>query len=220
MPGRDGAVSDSKNAAIERILELLEVVSPSARIVSPLAHLMRDPNPRLRAGAALLIGRRVQNSRLAEECLRQERDARVRANAVESQWGASGASAGEMLWSAAKDPNNRVMGNALLGLYRLRDQGALAPILNMAADTRPLFRATAAWTMGQTADPRFLPALEKLARDLYASVPNNAAKAIALIPESGKTQGRLQLRTLRREEVPDGQRRQFIQALGPEGLPL
>src|SRR5260370_19854081 len=32
LPGRDGAVSDSANsAAIERILELLDVVSPSAR---------------------------------------------------------------------------------------------------------------------------------------------------------------------------------------------
>jgi hypothetical protein len=221
LPVRGGTVSDIANSAtIERILELLEAVSTSAKIVNPLAYLMRDPNPRLRAKAALLIGRRVQNTRLAEECLQNQGDARVRANAVESLWGMNSAAASDVFRSAAKDPNNRVKGNALLGLYRLRDQGAIAPILAMAADPRPPFRATAAWTIGQTADPRFLPVLKKLARDLYASVRNNAAKAIPLLPERCQTPDRLQLRTLWQEEVPDGQCRQYIQAFRPEGEPL
>ena len=109
------------------------------------------------------------------------------ANAVESLWGASAPSVSEVLLAAANDSNNRVAGNALVGLYRLRDQSAIPRISRMAADSRPQFRATAAWTMGQTGDPRFLPALEKLTRDLYASVRKNAAKAIALIPKGAKT---------------------------------
>ena len=216
LPVREAANS----ATIERILDLLEAVSTSPKIVNPLAYLMRDPNPRLRSKATLLIGRRVQNTRLAEGCLKHQGDSRVRASAVESLWGVSSAAVGEVFRSAAKDLNNRVKGNALLGLYRLGDQGSIASILAMAADPKPLFRATAAWTMGQTADPRFLPTLEKLARDLYASVRKNAAKAIALMPERGKTQDRLELSALRREEVQDGRCRQFIQAIGPEGEPM
>src|SRR5258708_31124382 len=64
LPSRDRALTDPADCAtIERVLELLEVVSFCARIVPPLARLLGDPNPRLRAKAALLLGRRVQNSR-------------------------------------------------------------------------------------------------------------------------------------------------------------
>ena len=59
LPGRDRALTDPTDCAtIERVLELLEVVSFCARIVPPLARLLGDPNPRLRAKAALLLGRR------------------------------------------------------------------------------------------------------------------------------------------------------------------
>jgi hypothetical protein len=177
----------SEIAAIERVLDLLEAASTGARIVPALALLMRDPNPRLRARAALLIGRRVRNSGIVEACLGHE-DARVRANAIESFWGDNTASVRRSLQSAAKDSNNRVVGNALLGLYRQHDREAIEGILTMAADSRPAFRTTAAWTMGQTSDAVFLPALEKLARDLYASVRNNASKSMAQIRDNAHTQ--------------------------------
>src|SRR5260221_1298871 len=159
LPGRDRALTDPADCAtIERVLELLEVVSFCARIVPPLARLLGDPNPRLRAKAALLLGRRVQNSRLIEICLQQE-DPRVRANAIESLWSGANASSTGVLRSAAKDTTNRVVGNALWGLYQLQDRSAASLIIAMGADPRPSFRASAAWTMGQTADPRFLPSL-------------------------------------------------------------
>ena len=217
LPGRNSTLSNTSNyATIERVLELLEVVSKSARIVPPLAHLMSDPNPRLRAKAALLIGRRVGNSRLAEGFLQQE-DPRVRANAVESLWGDTASSAGSVLRLAAKDANNRVVGNALIGLYQLQDRSAVGQILAMSVDRSPLFRTTAAWAMGQTSDPRFLPALEKLARDLFASVRKNASKAIEGIRARTTTATRLELQVLRRRDTPGGRLSLSIQALGPEG---
>jgi HEAT repeats len=220
LPGREATVSNAENiATIERVLELLEVVSTCARIVPPLAHLMRDPNPRLRAKAALLIGRRVRNSSLAESCLQQE-DPRVRANAIESLWGGTAAATASVLWAATKDTNNRVAGNALLGLYQLQDQNIIGRILAMASDARPLFRATAAWTMGQTSDPRFLPALGRLAHDLYASVRKNASKAMEHVQAHTKTPVSLQLQVLRRREIPGDGRSASIQALGPGGEPL
>src|SRR2546423_406106 len=58
MPRPDSAAD---HATIERVLTLLEAVSSSARIVPALAHLLHDSNPRLRAKATLLIGRRARN---------------------------------------------------------------------------------------------------------------------------------------------------------------
>jgi hypothetical protein len=220
LPGRNAPLSDPANSATaERVLELLEVVSSGARIVPKLAPLLRDANPRLRAKAALLIGRRVGNSSLAESCLRQQ-DPRVRANAIESLWGGTASSAGSVLQVAAKDTNNRVAGNALLGLYQLQDPNAVGQILAMAADPRRLFRATAAWTMGQTSDPRFLPSLNKLARDLYASVRKNATKSRDSIQDLTNTETSLQLQVLRQRGAAHRRRRVSIQALGPEGEPM
>lgn len=184
LPGRSHAALDPSNGPIvERLLELLEAVSKCARIVPALSHLLNDPNPRIRAKAALLMGRRVKNTQLAESQMR-ELDPRVRANAIESLWGEKAAAASSVLWWAAKDKNNRVVGNALLGLYQAREKEAIPSILAMAADSAPLFRATAAWVMGQTADSCFLPVLEKMSRDLYASVRTNAAKSMANIRQS------------------------------------
>jgi HEAT repeat protein len=74
-----------------------------------------------------------------------------------------------------------VAGNALFGLYELQDEKVIPHIIGMAGHLKPLFRSTAAWTMGQTRDPQFLPVLEKLSRDLYASVRKTASKAIERI---------------------------------------
>lgn len=181
LPGRNSDVSDAIPA--ERVLELLDAVPQSARIVAPLAHLIHHPNPRLRAKVTLLMGRLVRSARALEERLK-EADPRVRANAIESLWGERAAWVADVLWRAVKDPNNRVAGNALYGLYRSQGSESVAPfIVQMAAHREPAFRATAAWIMGQTGDPQFLPALEKLACDLYALVRKNAANAVRSIRE-------------------------------------
>lgn len=48
-----------------------------------------------------------------------ESDPRVRANAIESLWGVDSPEARTLLSFATNDANNRVVGNALLGLYHL-----------------------------------------------------------------------------------------------------
>jgi hypothetical protein len=53
--------------------------------------------------------------------------------------------------------------------------------MSMATHEKPKFRATAAWTMGQTGDAQFLPVLEKLTHDLYAPVRESAARGIQQI---------------------------------------
>jgi hypothetical protein len=181
LPGRGSVTCDGANAVVaERALEILDAISASMRLVPMLAHLIGHPNPRLRAKISKLVGRTIRNARALEERL-NEVDPRVRANAVESLWGEKAPWAPTLLWKATHDVNNRVAGNALFGLYDLQDEKVIPHIVSMAEHPKPLFRSTAAWTMGRTGDKQFLPALEKLTRDLYALVRKNARKAIEQI---------------------------------------
>jgi HEAT repeat protein len=100
---------------------------------------------------------------------------------VESLWGEKEPWAARLLWKALEDPNNRVVGNALFGLYKLRDENVIPHILSLGQHPVPIFRSTAAWTMGHTGDPQFLPALAKLKCDLYASVRKATSHAIEKI---------------------------------------
>jgi hypothetical protein len=181
LPGRGVEDSDpAKIHAAERILELLDAISVSNRVVPMLAQMVQHPNARLRAKVSLLIARWTRNIRAAEDRL-DESDSRLRANAVESLWGDKTGRTASLLWRAAKDVDNRVVGNALFGLYELKDQNAVAHILDMAGHEKPRFRATAAWTMGQTGDPQFLSVLEKLTHDLYAPVRKSAIRGMERI---------------------------------------
>lgn len=181
LPGRGSDHADPANALLsERVLEVLGSISVSNRVVPMLAHLIQHPNARLRAKVSLLIARWTRNVRMAEDRL-EETDARVRANAIEALWGDKTSRASSVLWRAVNDVDNRVVGNALFGLYELRDQKIIPYILTMAAHEKPKFRATAAWTMGQTHDPQFLPALETLSHDLYAAVRKCATRAMGQI---------------------------------------
>jgi HEAT repeat protein len=188
LPGRGSDNSDPANALTsERVLELLGAISVSNRVVPMLAHLIQHPNARLRAKVSLLIARWTRNVRMAEDRL-EESDARVRANAIEALWGDKTSRATSVLWRAVNDVDNRVVGNALFGLYELRDQKIIPYILKMAAHQKPKFRATAAWTMGQTHDPQFLPALEALTHDLYAAVRKSASRAMGQIRKAEDTE--------------------------------
>ena len=181
LPGRGTENCDGpKGLVAERALEVLETISVSGRLVPMLAHLTGHPNPRLRAKISKLVGRTVRNSRALEERL-NEVDPRVRANAVESLWGEKEPWVSRLLWKATHDVDNRVAGNALFALYDLPDEKVIPHIVNMGEHPKPLFRSTAAWTMGRTGDPQFLPVLDKLTRDLYAFVRKNARKAIMQI---------------------------------------
>jgi HEAT repeat protein len=180
LPGRGSENCDIRAEVAQRVLEILGAISTGTRIAPLLAHLTGHPNERLRAKVLKLIGYRVRNVRLVEERLK-EADPRVRANAVESLWGEKELWAARLLWKAVEDANNRVIGNALFGLYDLGDEKIVPHILRMGEHPTPLFRSTAAWTMGHTGDPQFLPALEKLNRDLYAAVRKAASRAIEKI---------------------------------------
>ena len=77
-------------------------------------------------------------------------DPRLRANAVEGLWGVETEEARELMLAALHDASNRVVGNALYGLYAMGESVSLAETIKLAAHPLPVFRATAAWVMGET----------------------------------------------------------------------
>jgi len=110
-----------------------------------------------------------------------ESDPRVRANAIESLWGVDSPEARTLLNFAANDANNRVVGNALLGLYHLGESSVLADVVRLAGHESALFRSSAAWVMGEAGDPRFTEALRPMISDPDAKVRKRAFAALAQI---------------------------------------
>jgi hypothetical protein len=163
------------SAAAHRILSILEQTSAVRRLGPMLVQLLRVPDPAIRSKVALLMGRGNQAVRWALA----DRDPRVRANAVESLWGVDSKEARRVLWDMARDPNNRVTGNALLALHKLGEPAAKAALTEMCRHESPRFRTTAAWVMGQTQDAAFLETLRQLEVDPDENVRRNARLALA-----------------------------------------
>ena len=80
-----------------------------------------------------------------------------------------------------EDPHNRVAGNALLALYRLGNASSIAGLARMASDEREKHRATAAWAIGETGDPRFTAELSRLMADADPSVRAPAHRSMVRI---------------------------------------
>jgi HEAT repeat protein len=191
-----------------RILEVLAAIADGSRILPVLIQVLRQPDPRLRSKAALLVGRTNKSAQWVEQFL-WEPDARVRANSVEALWGEETGPVRAVFLAAMKDRNNRVLGNALLGLHRLGDASAIRSILQMATHAAPAFRATAAWTMGQTGDPRFLHCLAQMVGETNSVARRNVFRAIARLNKA--VSGRAQAPALRvalgqTSSLPDGMR--------------
>jgi hypothetical protein len=150
-----------------RILDILAALSCSNMVVRREAELMAHSDAHVRSKAIRIIasirkGRSWAVSRLSD-------DSRIQANAVEALWSANDENCDGIFAVASRSHNNRVAGNALIGLYRRSDVTCIAGIMAMATHADPVYRSTGAWAMGQTEDPRFLPFLA----DAFANAPAN-----------------------------------------------
>jgi hypothetical protein len=166
-----------------RVMEILSEISNGTRILPSLMRLLRHSSPYVRSKAVKLVGRGSQSVKWVRARL-VESDPRIRANAVEALWGVDTEDARELLQSAARDGNNRVAGNAMIALYRLGEAGVIPELLSMGEHVSALFRATAAWVMGESGDPRFTECLGKLLREPNATVRARALAALGRIKNS------------------------------------
>ena len=90
-----------------------------SRMMASMLRLLRHPNPYLRSKAVKVVGRGSKSPKWVRQRL-ADPDPRIRANAIESLWSVDNAEARSLLhFAAAEDGHNRVVANALLGLYYL-----------------------------------------------------------------------------------------------------
>lgn len=160
-------------------------------MIPVLRQLSRHPNPHVCSKASLLLGRLHQNQNWVSYWVQgvlQDPDPRVRANAVESLWKVDSPKAREILLTALKDSHCRVVANALIGLYHLGDRGAAIQMRAMIRHSSAAFRAAAAFGIGETLDPQFLPALSSSMQDDDPGVRRNVFKAMMRIQKKSRSQ--------------------------------
>jgi hypothetical protein len=145
-------------ARVLRILDVLEAASAQPRFYLFQSDLMSYPDSVVRSKSAFLIACSSKSVALVGKLLLDE-DVRVQANAVEALWNFDAGEARSLLETAARSRTARVAANALVGLYRIGDLASLRMLFHMAGQDNPALRTSAAWAMGETGDPRFLPFL-------------------------------------------------------------
>lgn len=176
-PARSEDIAGLGTAPILRLLDILQEISNGPRLIAVLGHLAVHPNPQIASKAALFLGRRIHNPNWTSR-LNNSADARMRANAIEALWGRNVHWARHTFLDALTDENNRVVGNALLGLHLLGERDFRGRVTLMLADSRPPFRSTAAWVMGRSGDTSFLPLLQQAMNDPEGIVRSTAMRAL------------------------------------------
>ena len=158
----EGAGSGGEVSSREPLMKLLDACRGGATTIPPLA-----------GGAGELLDSFLERL--------EDRDERVRANAVEALWESPLPWAREVFARAEADLNPRVVANALVGIYLDGDLDALHRLLLLAGDADPSNRASAAWALGRIADPRGLPRLRQLLSEPPGAVSRNALAAMRRI---------------------------------------
>jgi hypothetical protein len=176
----DDGLTRLSSSAAGRLMEVLDTVSDGNRLMPSLLRLMRVADPQIRSKAVLMIGRASRSVQWVRSRL-SDPDPRTRASAVEALWGTEGADVRDLLRAASNDSNNRVAGNALFALYGMGETSTISDLLKMAAAPAAMFRATAAWAMGETGDRRFADVLARMMCDTNSVVRKRAFTALGRV---------------------------------------
>lgn len=188
--GPDGSagISAEEPAWGLRFLSIVGGQGSNVRVVSLLYRLLKHPNATIRSKATAMIGKVSPPFNWLEEQAVTETDERVRANGLEALWRPGiPEHLRSLLWSAVENPSNRVVGNALLGLYRQGDSACVPAIAAMIMHPQERFRATAAWVIRETGDDRFRQYLLPLLEDPSDLVKRNAGQALERMQERSDT---------------------------------
>lgn len=187
---------------------LLEVLAESDRleqIIPTLDPLRESGDPKVRSKMALLVGRAARAQSWIK-LLREDPDARVRANAIESLWSQGGAFAAVCYELGIRDEHQRVVANSLVGMYLLGDPRSISLLAGMAEHPEKTFRGSAAWAMGETRDGRFVPVLWRMRRGGDPELAEIAASSCEkiLLAQATSTRTAVEIHPLGAYRAPDG----------------
>ena len=144
----------------------------------------------LRSKAALVVGERCDREYFFERSMKDS-DVRVVANVIEALWGRQTDFAKSFLKRGLDYPDNRVVVNAAIGLYKIEDPIGLATLIGFLNNPEPDTRARAAWALGEICDggPMWsstgvIDKLKRLQKDTEESVRLNATAALEKMTEA------------------------------------
>jgi hypothetical protein len=164
--------------AILRAMSLVPGLGDYSILIPWLRKLCDHTDRRVKSRAVKLLCEVRPNKALVERQLLSN-DPRVRANAIEALWASRSPDSIALFQVAASDPNHRVVGNALIGLYLQGHPSALAKMIEASQSPDPLFRAAMAWCFGFIRDERCIPLLEGLLKDPSIVVRKRAERSLA-----------------------------------------
>ncbi len=180
--------ADLEEYFILRALQIVEDLSAGGRTMPILSRLSTHPSGKVQSKITRMFSRDKDFSKWLPQYL-EHPDPRVRANAIESAAIADTPVTRSLLRSFLADPNNRVVGNALLALYRLGERDTIQLLMAMAAFESSAFRATAAWVMGETGDPVFREKLQLMRQQEKGIVWTNVMRALNRIARAPRPEG-------------------------------
>ena len=157
----DQILTDFGPGERQDLLEILSQTRVRLEVISRLAPVLRDPNPRVHSKMALLMARVAPDGEWVSEGM-ADSDPRVRANVVEALWNQKSEFANRLFHRASEDAHHRVSANATYGLYLQGDPAALAKIRHLLLGSDGLARRAGLWLVERTKDPRYLSMLGKL----------------------------------------------------------
>ena len=163
-----------------RVLRLLAEISQNNRTLSLLIHALREASADIRAMAGRLFAQHCQNELFIENALKDP-DPRVRASAMDGLGFRSSKELPSILLTAFSDSSPDVKAHAVLAAHRLGDSRVPQWMNEFAKHPLTDFRVRAAWVLGETEDPNWLPLLQQLTKDPDSRVPAEAEKAIRKI---------------------------------------
>ncbi|MBI4864089.1 MAG: HEAT repeat domain-containing protein [Candidatus Riflebacteria bacterium] len=135
----------------------IEAVRALARIgdeafAPTIAALAASDQPRIRATVASALGHVYsQEIREAVVTLARDKDARVRANAIQAAvcYHLDHHRARKFYFDLLRDPHHRVKAGAVVGLWSFNQDAAAQVLKTLIASENPVERATAYWCVGQ-----------------------------------------------------------------------
>lgn len=151
---------------LSRVLEILAHLGHTMRVMPILSNLLRSANTSIRLKAAPLVIRTIRSPQWLRE-LASDDDGRVRAAAAEAFLTVTPLPEElDILHKLADDPNPRVSTMVLIALSLHGDRDMAEKRLSeFCHHSDPAFRAAAAWAMGKTGNPHFVPELQRMVRE-------------------------------------------------------
>jgi hypothetical protein len=171
---------------IIRGLEILGAITAEANVPTLLRFFLRAGIPQIISKCALILGRRCPNVDWIGR-LMADQDGRVRANLIEALWDrAAEPDINAIFKRALKDRHQRVIANAVYGLFLSGYEGYSPEIDRLVTGGDPAFRKAGVWVIKSIGGADAISRIRPLILDSDASVRKAAFAALTALRKTNK----------------------------------